>query len=338
YFDYYQFVSHRTVTSITEQQLEDYLANTMGIIGKPVSYQDDDKDSADDTRTRSQYYGELPAFWQYQYEYGANSLMMFALSENESANGSSALCYSRNNLFGHAAYDSDVEANASRYLNISNSIYSHARYYISGSYASPLKSMFRGSFFGNKSAGMNVSYASDPYWGEKAAVYYRHLDESFDSIDLNQYTLGIKTSSDMVDVYQYPQADSGILYTTRKNPDYSFVILSAFSNEDGDWYAVQSEATLDENSKVALSYYYDYSNDIGYILQSDIQTVIAGKKTEEPSYVHVTFDAAGGVFSGNEGSVTYALPTGTTASASTPVKDHALFTGWDHPLDNIAED
>ena len=338
WYDYYQFVSHRTLTNVTESQMESYLSDTMGIIGKPVSYQDDDKDSADDTRTRSQYYGELSEFWQYQYEYGSNALMMFALSLNESAGGTSALSYSRNNLFGHAAYDSDVEANASRYLTVANSVYSHAKYYISGSYASPLKSMFRGSFFGNKSSGMNVSYASDPYWGEKAAVYYRQLDEGFGSVDENQYTLGIKTSSDAVDVYQYPQADSDVLYTTRKNPDFSFVILSSFSNDDGDWYQVQSEATMDEDSKVALSYNYDYSNDLAYIRQSDVQVILTGKETEQQTYVHVTFDAAGGTFPGDEATVTYALPTGSAASAVTPTKDHALFSGWDQSTDSVSQD
>lgn len=35
--------------------------------------------------------------------------MMLSLALNESASGRSALSYNRNNLFGHAAYDSDVE-------------------------------------------------------------------------------------------------------------------------------------------------------------------------------------------------------------------------------------
>jgi len=338
YYDYYQFVSHRTQTAATEQAMEDYLRNTMGIIGLPVSYQDDDKDSADDTLTRSQYYGLIPAFWQYQYEYGANALMMFALSENESSNGTSALSYTRNNLFGHAAYDSDVEANASRYLNVVNSVYSHAKYYISGSYSSPLKSMFHGSFFGNKSAGMNVAYASDPYWGEKAAAYYRKLDEGLGSVDLNRYTIGIKTSDSNVDVYQFPQNNADKFYNTGENPDFGFVILSAFSNEDGDWYKVQSEATLDENSKVDLNYYYDYSNDVGYIHQSDVQVILNGKQTEEPSYVHVTLDAAGGTFPGSESTITYALQKGAEASAVVPVKSGALFTGWSGDLSAVNED
>ena len=57
--------------------------------------------------------------------------MMLSLALNESASGRSALSYNRNNLFGHAAYDSDVEKNASRYLRVSDSIYAHAAHYLS---------------------------------------------------------------------------------------------------------------------------------------------------------------------------------------------------------------
>ena len=46
-----------------------------------------------------------------------------------------------------------------------------------------MKPQFHGSYFGNLAAGMNVSYSSDPYWGEKMAAAYRHLDEAFGSPD-----------------------------------------------------------------------------------------------------------------------------------------------------------
>lgn len=38
---------------------------------------------------------------------------------------------------------------------------------------------------------MNVSYASDPYWGEKAAQYYYDIDHALQDKDLNQYAIGI---------------------------------------------------------------------------------------------------------------------------------------------------
>lgn len=337
YYNYYQFVSHRTISNATASEVEDYIENTMGIKDYIDVYSDRDLDSNDDTMTRSQLYKSGDAFWMYQYTYGANALMMLSLSANETYFGHSSLSFTRNNLFGHAAYDSDVEANASRYLNVAHSIYSHAKYYISGSYASPLKSQYHGSFFGNKSSGMNVSYASDPYWGEKAASYYRMFDEALGYKDLNSYTLGIKTSSQSIYIYQYPEADSKVLYDSGQNPDMAFVILGYISTEEGDYYKIQSEATLNADSAVDLSYTYDFENNIGYIKAEDIQVVIDSNDSEETSYVHVTFDAGDGSFPGEESTITYAMPSGTDASSVTPTKDHANFTGWDNSTSNVEE-
>ena len=197
-----------------------------------------------------------------------------------------------------------------------HSIYSHAKYYISGSYASPLKYQFHGSFFGNKANGMNVAYASDPYWGEKATSYYYMLDNALGLKDLNAYTLGIKTSPDTIYIYQYPEEDSKVLYDSGKNPDMAFVILGYLSTENGDYYKVQCEATLNADSAVDLSYNYDFQNNVGYIKTEDIQVVIDNNGSDEKSFVHVTFDAGEGSFSGDTSTMTYALPASSNASFS----------------------
>ena len=53
------------------------------------------------------------------------------------------------------------------------------RYLISESYCDPKDYIGRyyGSHLGDKESGINVKYASDPYWGEKAASFYYRLDE-----------------------------------------------------------------------------------------------------------------------------------------------------------------
>ncbi len=337
YYNYYQFVSHRTITNASLAQAEEGLENTFGILAPIDAYQDDDKDTIDDTLSRSQYVGNLPAFWMYQYEYGANALMMMSVSALESSFGRSSLSFTRNNLFGHAAYDSDLEASLSRYQRVMNSVYAHARYYISGSYCSPLRSQYHGGFFGNKSAGMNVNYSADPYWGEKAAAYYQLLDHQLKAGDKDRYTLGIKTSEDIIFVYQTPEMNAKALYKISENPDMAFVILGEVVNEEGEWYKIQSDATLDETQAVDLSYEYDYAKDIGYLRKEDIQMILKGSGTDE-DYVEVTFNAAGGHFSGNVQKISYALPAGGDASATIPEKDHSLFDGWSSDLAGVSKD
>ena len=337
FYNYYQFVSHRSITNISLDELKSYLQDDLLINGSLQSYQDMDKDSADDSLTRSQFYDNEEEFYQYQYEFGANAIMMFALACNESANGKSSLAYTRNNLFGHAAYDSDVEKNASRYLSIKSSIYSHAKYYISGSYCYPKKFTYHGGFFGNKASGMNVSYASDPYWGEKAAMYYYKIDEYFGFKDLNYYNLGIINANKQVDIYQYPDTNSDILYSSTTTGDYAFIILSSFESNGQKWYKIQSDATLDDNSEVSLLYNYDYANHVAYILQDSIDHYLAGNY-EEADFVNVSFDSDGGTFKDGTDLISYNIIVDSVPSVGIPSKENALFVGWDKNISNVSED
>ncbi|MCI5773815.1 MAG: glucosaminidase domain-containing protein [Erysipelotrichaceae bacterium] len=336
YYNYYQFVSHRSLTNITQQDMENYLKDQLLIDDVIYSYEDMDKDSADDSLTRSQFYGNEFAFYQYQYQYGANAAMMMALAMNESAFGRSSLAFTRNNLFGHAAYDSDVERNASRYLSVMSSIYSHAKYYISGTYCYPSKFQYHGGFFGNKASGMNVSYASDPYWGEKAAQYYYKLDEALGFKDKDAYTLGVNLDSEPINIYQYSDVNSQILYQSNANNDYVFIILEAFEANGQSWYKVQSDASLNANSNVELLYDYDFANHVGYILQENVELILPGKNSGY-DYVNVSFDANGGTFKDGSGYISYNMPV-AIPSIETPTKDNALFVGWDKELANVLED
>ncbi len=324
YYNYYQFVSQRTVTSASQTDIESYFKDELGLRGQLTSYSDQDKDGSDDTLTRSQMYGNFSAFWQFQYEYGVNALMMMAMSEIESSFGRSSLSYNRNNLFSHAAFDNEEEANVSRFNSVANSIYSHAKYYISGTYSSPLKTQYHGSYFGNKTSGMNVAYSEDPYWGEKVASYYRDLDASNDYEDKNLYTLAIHTDRSSVNVYDW--VDGSIVYSTDEMSDQAFVVLW----EEGDYYAVQMEATVDEDKKIDLSYSYTFSTDYGYIRKDEIDVLIEGKYGYYvPTYTTVTFDASGGTFAGGETSVTYEMPIENDYSITIPTRENSMFVGWE---------
>ena len=45
---------------------------------------------------------------------------------------------------------------------------------------------------------MNVMYASDPYWGEKAGSYYFQFDKSLGLKDYNRYAIGISVDDEVV--------------------------------------------------------------------------------------------------------------------------------------------
>ena len=336
WYDWYQFVSHRTISNISKSALKQYFEETMGIRGPMVTYYDNDKDGIGDILSQSQYYGMEDVFMQSQYQYGANVLMMLAVSQSESGGGRSSLSYTRNNLFSHAAYDNEEEAALGRYNDIRSSIISHAKYYLSGSYLSPMKEQYNGGFFGNLSAGMNVLYSSDPYWGEKMASAYRQLDAASGSNDGNSVQLGIRTVENETIVYREPDSSAPI-YTTGEMPDMAFVILDEVENDEGKWYEIQSDATLDDERNVDLSYNYSWTKDRAYIKADSVQLMI-GERSPKRDFVSVSFQAGEGRFPDGTDTVKYEIPVGADASCTAPSGEDKSFSGFDMDLSAVAAD
>lgn len=322
FYFYYQYLSHRSLSYYTEAELTAYFQQTLGIDQSIVSYQDRDRNSVHDTLNQSLYYGEEGAFLQAQSLYGSNALMMLALSMNESASGRSSLSFTRNNLFGHAAYDSDVEANAKRYFKLSSSILSHAKTYVSASYLNPKKFQYHGGFFGDKASGMNVSYASDPYWGEKAASYYMQLDEAMGSKDLNQLTLGIHTQNVSLSIYSEPSSASAVLYSTGKTAPLAFVLLEKIENGEGSWYKVQSEAA------VAEDYTYRFEECIGYLPASSFDVILNADRLNTLQLKTAVFDAGEGTFPQGGSRIEIDLLENSEPYAPEPTKENSVLVGW----------
>lgn len=321
YYNYYQYVSHRSISAYEEADINQYFENYLGIHASLSSFFNS-SGGVHAIWTQSLYKDQAPAFIQYQYQFGANALMMLSLSMNETAMGRSYLAFSRNNLFGHAAYDSAVEENASRYQSVANSIYSHAKNYISTSYLNPNRFQYHGGFFGNKASGMNVSYASDPYWGEKAAQYYVRFDEAMGNKDRNMYTLGIKVSNEDIAIHAEADTNSEVLYQSGNYHDLAFVILE----KQGDWYKVQSDPARQADGS------YDFQQDIGYIPVSAISHLIEGTQKQVTSYTTINFDAGEGSFENNQKSLSLAIANGRMPSMVAPTQDGFIFSHWSSPL------
>ncbi|MBR3357041.1 MAG: glucosaminidase domain-containing protein [Solobacterium sp.] len=329
WYCYYQYLSHRSITELLPSGMQKWLEETNGINGPMTQYLDNDGDSVCDILNRSQYWGTVDAFYQYQYQYGANALLMLALSCNESARGRSSLAFTRNNLFGHSAYDTSVEESASRYMSPANSIYSHARYYLSRSYCNPYWVNYRGAYFGNKASGMNVNYASDPYWGEKAAAYCGMIARASGSADHGSQTILICRPGE-IPVYR-DAACTDVLYRAGVEKDYAAIVLE----ELPDAWHIQSDLHVGRDD---ADYAYDFASDTGYLSKSDVLYVIGGTSAAEHETVRVWFDAAGGSFADGSTSISYAMYRGTDAACTEPVKEGMLFTGWDQSTSAVDGD
>ena len=107
--------------------------------------------------------GKGEVFKEAEKRYQVNALYLIAHSALESAWGRSQIAKDKNNFFGIAAYDTTPYDSAKSFDNVDKGILGAAKW-IRENYIDEGR-----TYLGNKSSGMNVLYASDPYWGEKIA-------------------------------------------------------------------------------------------------------------------------------------------------------------------------
>jgi len=107
--------------------------------------------------------GKGEVFKEAEKRYQVNALYLMAHSALESAWGRSQIAKDKNNFFGIAAYDTTPYDSAKSFDNVDKGILGAAKW-IRENYIDEGR-----TYLGNKSSGMNVLYASDPYWGEKIA-------------------------------------------------------------------------------------------------------------------------------------------------------------------------
>ena len=109
-------------------------------------------------------------FKEAEEHYHINALYLLAHSALESDWGRSKIAKDKNNFFGITAYDTTPYLSAKTFDDVDKGILGAAKW-IRENYID------RGrDHLGNKATGMNVRYASDPYWGEKIASIMMNIN------------------------------------------------------------------------------------------------------------------------------------------------------------------
>ena len=220
YYNYFQYLPARSKTSLTASQLDQYTIQMVSS-GKLLNVGS--------------------SLISNQNTYGVNALIMYANAALESGWGQSQIAINKNNLFGHGAVDSNPYYGANGYASVDDCIKYHAKMFISEGYCDPkdYSGRYYGSHLGDKESGINVKYASDPYWGEKIAHICWSVQNGLGVTEVNKYTLGIANGN----VAFYTNPDSNLLFNSGNFSSYPIILLS---KSDG-YYKVQSDPTLNEN-------------------------------------------------------------------------------------------
>lgn len=321
YYNYYMYLPVRSKTNITSDNIRNYLESR--------NYTSKDK---------SVLYGEELTFIDAENKYGVNAITSFSTAINESGWGTSYLARTKNNVFGHNAFDSSVMESASKYKNVSDGIYRHAYYMINAGFAETKDAVARyyGSHLGNKNSGVNVKYASDPYWGEKIASYYYSIDNYSDLKDYKSVKIGIKVTDTPVPVKKEANNSSLTLYKLESYyndvSNMSVVILDKVAGEaiDGNstWYKIQTDALLNENRDdlirdTTINDHYNWDNNYGYVHSSYITLMDENVNNE-----YIKKD---GLFALEELSL--------TEDKKIKIKGYLAITGMDNTIDkNITYD
>lgn len=272
YYNYYQFLPLRSKTNISADIFNSYISKYDNSVMR----------------------GTGQTFIDAQNKYGINALLLFAMAAHESGNGTSNIAVNNKNLFGWNAVDANP-SQASKFSSVAECINQQAGINLRG-FVDITDGRFFSSSLGNKGSGLNVKYASDPYWGMEIASIAYQIDKLSKNkngtlSDYNYYSLSLINKFD-IPVKQEPSDGSKTLYTTQYGPHYQEGFIVIDLGTQGSYTKVQSTNPIDENGNIKthrtpittgnlnpISYgEYDFDRSVAYI-NSEYLTVV-NKKNE----------------------------------------------------------
>jgi|GEM_PF-2821882 len=251
HFNYFQYLSFRSQSTVTAAQLNNFLVNHSGL-----------------NVSNSVMVNQGNAFINAQNRYGTNALLMYAKAMHESAGGTSAIARNNNNLFGQGAIDAAPGTNAWHFATPAASVNDLANGWLSRGYLWPGDWRYEGPHVGHKGSGMNVRYATDPYWGQKIAGWAFRIDRTrpANSRDINREQIVIRQNTSTVAVQN---AAGSTLYTANPRGGRYFPFLVVGTS--GNRLRIQTDPAI-VNGATNQTALYNRNNAIGYIPNGHVWT------------------------------------------------------------------
>ncbi|SEJ63048.1 S-layer homology domain-containing protein [Bhargavaea ginsengi] len=248
FYNYFQFLPARTETIYTAAELDRYIMDELKRLEATGSA------TYKDATTKSKLIGIGSTLKKIEKDKNINALMVLALAQHESAYGMSTKAQQYNNLFGLAIYD-DAAADHPfhKYETVEENIYTLADQYWNKNYIPPNASYANGAAFGTKAVGFNMKYASDPYWGAKAAGHAYRIDKALGKRDFGRYKIGITKNS--MNARTSPRVGDNLAFRYEKTGLPVAVIGSEYNAaEKRTWYQVLSDDPEHETVWLAGEY------------------------------------------------------------------------------------
>jgi|LGVF01.2.fsa_nt_gb beta-N-acetylglucosaminidase len=246
YYNYYQYLSFRSKTNYTAEELDSYL-------NQKVSSYSVLRDSGQD-------------FINAQEDVFINAALELAFAIHESGWGNSLIAVNKNNLFGINAVDSSPYDSATSFDSVEDCVEYHVQYFLQTRYFNPTYNVSFGTNIGNKYQGINYKYASDAYWGEKIAQHYYNLDKALGFKDYNHYKI-VLLDPDTIGYYG-PNSEGLVIYDSSLYNYYGLVVPFVVMRETDEFYILQLPLGLDDDNKMAIDEIMTIT-DVFYVLKED---------------------------------------------------------------------
>lgn len=243
HYQYFQFATLRQPTNYSAQELDLMIATLL-----------EERRATGQARyanilADSRLIGLGTFLKEVEASYHVNALFILATAIHESDYGISTNAINKNNIFGIQVFDANTAA-GSTYPSANDSVLAFVQQYINKKYAIPTGAYAKGAVPGNKTTGINVHYASDPYWGAKIAGHMYRIDQKFGRKDLKQGRLAmVLNNGSTVNARLEPTTMSPIAYTYKAKTigesgtfGYPVSIVEEVTGSDGYiWYKVYSD-------------------------------------------------------------------------------------------------
>ncbi|PIC77050.1 hypothetical protein CSV74_07185 [Sporosarcina sp. P19] len=200
---YFQYLPMRSMTRYTAEELDAYIMKQLRSLEEYYPNSTIYKDAT----TRSKLIGLGTELKRIERESHVNAMHILALAQHESQYGLSKRALDNNNLFGLYVRDDDPSNQV--FASVSENIQELVDAFLNKNYLPPGAAYANGTNFGNKAIGMNVKYASDPYWGSKIGGHLYRMDRSMGGKEMaNQLKIGL-TNPPSLNVRPIPSSAPG---------------------------------------------------------------------------------------------------------------------------------
>lgn len=254
FHQYFNMLPIRTSTKYTAAELNKYIATKLA--EKEALYKNNPTAYAryKDATKKSKLIGLGTIAKGFEKYHNINALVIIGMGIHESDYGMSKHAQESNNIFGIKVYDSNPQ-NGAAYASIRDCVASLVNNYLNKNYIPVSGAYANGGMTGNKARGMNVRYASDPYWGQKITGHIYQLDKALGGKDFLKNPTPYKIYETTI-VNLNVRSSAGVtssnkLYTY---PKAGYPVAVVGTTADQEWYKILSDSKDHEYGYISAQY------------------------------------------------------------------------------------